>query len=478
VERAEGDPWMNIHSLFKNMSAFIFSNITGMLISFITGIYLARILGAVSYGQISFAIAITTLFYYMTDFGTNMYSTTQVSSGKENLLTAIETIYPLKAALAMIGFIIICIIAFIAVPKNNQLLVILYGASVFPVAMGLDWIFQATGMTKYLGISKLLYTGSMFIMVFLFVTSPEKIILVPIFQFAGLLLGIISLLLVFRKLHYHPMFKFEISKWPMVLKKSFPFGITGVMTMVAWYVPFIILQYISGNEMLGYFTAADTLISALIAIYGWYFYCIYPVFVQSIHNAQMIQNYSARFVFGTITPICIGGCLLSNQIISFIYGDAFTLASPLLILMLISLWFLEWNQIYIFGIFSIGKQTITTRIFAIQCIGTIILSFMLIPLFGAVGAALAAIGCEIIALPLFYWEFRKFININYFWILSRSGSASIIMAGVIIALQHYIIDNIALSIIAGGISFIIIAYFMDVITMDDISKIIHGGINV
>jgi len=461
--------------MIKNLGAFVFSGTTGMLLSFLTGVYLARTLGASPYGQISFAIAITTYFYFVADFGINMYGTTKVSSNKESLMETIGTIYPLKLAMATAGFIVLCVISFLFIGGENRIIVLLYGASVFPLALAFDWVFQSAEKMQYPGLAKILYTGSMFVLVVLFVHSPEQLLLVPIFQFLGIAASTILMICIFSRQYHLPKFKFKVEEWKNIILSSLPYGVTGSLTMLVWYAPFIVLQYSDGSEAVGYFTAADQIISSLIAVFGWYFYCIYPVFVKNNNDANAVQNYSTRFVIGIITPMCVGGILLAKQIMVFVYGAEYLPAVDLLVLLMVSLWFLILNQIYIFGMFSIGKQKVTTRIFAIQCVGTMILCALLIPAFSAVGAAIAAIGCEVIALPLFHLEFRKTIRIDYLGNLVKAGVASLFMVVAIVVLQTFVIDNMISSIAIGGIVFLAAAVCVKLITKEDISKIMHRG---
>jgi O-antigen/teichoic acid export membrane protein len=244
--------------------------------------------------------------------------------------------------------------------------------------------------------------------------------------------------------------------------------------MLVWYVPFIVLTYTDGSEAVGYFTAGDQLISAFIAIVGWYFYSIYPTLVKTQKDPVVVQNYSTRIVMGIMTPACIGCILLAEQIMVFIFGEAYLPGVNLFILLTVSLWFLCLNQVYIFGLFSFDKQVLTTRIFMIQSVGTVILCLVLIPLFGAVGAALAAIGCELVALPLFHWQFSKAVKVEFFWILSRTGIASLAMVLAILWLQM-IVDNLFLSIAVGAVVYMTAAYWMKFITKEEILKLTHRG---
>lgn len=466
---------IDARNVVRNAAMFISSGVFAMFASFIIDIYLARTLGVDAYGRMSYAIAATIFLYYLVDFGINMHGTTRVSKGENSLLESVGEIYPLKITVAIVGFVLLCAVTLLFVDKENQMLVILYGASVFPVALSFDWVFQSIGKLKYAGIGKILYTGLMLLLIIFFVTKPDDVILVPVFQFAGLFVSFLFLVYVFRKEHSVPHFKIDMSRWKSIVTAAFPYGVTGSMTLLVWYVPSIFLEYFSGDAAVGYFNAADVLISSGVAIVGFYFYSVYPTFVKTIKDISVVQSYSAKIVLAVMTPICVGGILLADKIILFFYGSEYILATASLRLLLVSLWFLCLNQIYIFGLFSLEKQSSTVKVFAMQCMATLFFCINFIPVFGAEGAAISAIGCEIVALPFFHLELSQHVKIRYAKNFALSLLASGAMVAGILALESYLINNLFTSIAVGGILYMITAYCVHLFGEKEIRIIMNRG---
>jgi len=436
--------------IVKNFLSLTTANIVSRLISFVTIAYLARVLNTSGFGQISFAQALIAYFSLLSNLGLTTFGIREVARDKEHIKRYVNNILTLRIILASISFgLLLIFIAFINKPANYKALIAFYGLSLFPLALSLDWVFQGIERMEFIGIAgilrSLVYAG----LIFLFVNSASKILRVPLFALASSFVMITPLIYNFVKNYGWFSFSFNWPIWKEFLVKALPMGFSFIMIQIYYNLDTIMLGFMKGDEVVGWYNAAYKIIFFILPLGGLVIQAIFPLisryYKESREKLSLLVNTSAKFLTSLAIPLAIGGTILARPIMNFIYGPQYqngTIAFQILI----------WTVAVIFIDFNFGNPLMACdgeRKYAVGVsIGAatnIILNILLIPPLSLVGAAIATLVTEIVVLIYIAYHFSKITRIYLEWYLLKSSIAGLVMGTVIWGVHV----NVFLSIIIG-----------------------------
>jgi O-antigen/teichoic acid export membrane protein len=175
--------------------------------------------------------------------------------------------------------------------------------------------------------------------------------------------------------------------------------------------------------------------------------------------------------------MCIGGSILSEKLIIFMYGRDFIGSIDALKILIWTLLFIFTNYILGMTLNSINKQNINTINTLICVIVNIVLNSILIPLVGYIGAAIATVFTEATLTFLGIINLKKVLkDIKIVEkSLIRTIFAAIVMGLVVLIMQNYI--NVIVNIVVGSIIYILFLGLLRELRKEDIytiASIIRG----
>ena len=183
---------------------------------------------------------------------------------------------------------------------------------------------------------------------------------------------------------------------------------------------------------------------------------------------------STRYFMMLSIPIAVGGIGLSSVLVKLLYGSAYILMAPVLSILLISICIGVISTPAAAVLYAIERQAISLKAGIIATIINITINLILIPKFGAVGAALANFMAQITAVIIVESILCKFLVIKFpFRELTRIiGSAIIMFISIFLVIgMNDGLTGLIASIIAGVIiySFFIIRF--SVLRVSDINAL-------
>ena len=199
-----------------------------------------------------------------------------------------------------------------------------------------------------------------------------------------------------------------------LLNKSKYFIVSGLMVAVYNSTDkFMLKLMISGAEV-AYYTTAVTLANLSPILLNAIIESLTPGILKSFNKDKKefeeknIRLYSIVFYISLFVSIFV--CLFSKPIILLLYGNSYYSAVPVLSILT---WYVMFSYLGVARntwIISMNKQNKLTYIYFLCAILNIILNYLLIPLYGASGAAFASLITQfstVFIFPLFIREIRK-----------------------------------------------------------------------
>lgn len=387
--------------IFRNARWIIGCKIIQSIIQLIVGMLTARYLGPANYGLIDYAASVTAFAIPVMQLGlqSTLVQEYVISPKKEGMIIGTHLIMNIFAAIACM----ICVASFAAVANPGDIVTIqvcvLYSTSLlFQAVEMLQYWFQAKLMSKYSSLAMLLaYLVVSVYKVYLLIAGKS------VYWFAlshAVEYGATGFLLLYTYSRVGTQ-KLTVS-FPLMkemFSKSKHYIVAMLMVVVYNRVANIFIKNIFGEAENGYYAAAVTCSWITSFVFLAIIDSVRPVVLESKNQSQQAFEKNVSRTYGVIIWLSIAQSvsftLFAKLIIQILYGVEYLPAVPVLQI-------LVWNTAfsymgYVRNIWILGeeKHSVLWIINMSGAIFSIVSNALLIPLWGACGAALASVFTQI-----------------------------------------------------------------------------------
>jgi O-antigen/teichoic acid export membrane protein len=405
-----GPSMSNLQRIAKNAAVLLIAQVISYLLGFLYVMYTARYLKAEGFGILSFALAFTGIFGVFADFGFGRLIVREVARDKSLAPKYLANISIMKVILVTITFgLIVLVINLLGYPAETIKVVYLIALSViFSTFTGmLNSIFQAFERMEYMSLGQILKSILMLSCTIFAIKSGFSVIGFAFFYFlvSFIVLGYSFIILrwKFNKLVFASairILEIDWSFWIPTIKEAMPFGLTGISGMIYAYMDSVMLSFMKGDEVVGWYHAAYRLVLILLVIPGIVSKAIFPTMSQFYVSSQSSLKFThekyVKLMLIVGIPTGIGTLLLADRIILLIFGPGY-------IESIIALKILIWTIVITFAgaasvklLESINRQIIVTKMAGLAMVVNIVLNIVLIPKYSYKGASVATVITELI----------------------------------------------------------------------------------
>ncbi len=388
-------------------------NITRMGVGFLVNIWIVRYLGPEQYGIYCYAFAFVSLFSIFASLGVDSIVIRDIikdPSCKENIL---GSAFLLKVIGGFIAFSLSFVSISLLRPTDSLthwLVGIIAAGTIFQSFDVIDSWFQSQLQAKYVVYAKnsafLLISAAKIILVI--VEAPLKAFAVTVF--AEAVLGAGGLVLAYTaKGNYLRSWMPRLREAKKLLQESWSLILSGILIMIFMRIDQVMLRELSGEKVVGIYSAAVPLSEA------YYFLSIMivnsstPALIEAkkinphLYASRLQQLHDVLFSMAFLIAFAVS--YLSPYIITLLYGEQFSAAAKVLAINI-------WAGVFVFhgilrGQYLIieNKQNIGLWFRGLGALINIGLNFILIPEYGAIGAAWATLisyGSPVFIVALFH----------------------------------------------------------------------------
>lgn len=413
---------------FRNAGWLIGGRIIQMSLSLIVGILTARYLGPSNYGLINYGAAYVAFFTSFCTLGINSIIIKNFVDKHTEQGETIGTALVLRIIASILSSImIITVVNIIDYGEKDTILVtsLCSIALVFQVFDTINYWFQYRYQSKITSIATLLAYIIVSIYKIILLFTNKSIIW---FALASSIDYIVIALFLYFSYKYNcgPKLAFSKSKAKELLGSSYHYIISGMMVAIYNQTDKLMLKQMLGQVDVGFYSAASTICNMWVFVLSAIIDSIVPTIMslyeknQEAFERKNKQLYS--IVFYVSVSVSIFFLLFGKNIILILYGDEYILATnPLKIIT----WYTAFSYLGVARnawIVCENKQKYLKYIYLGAVIINIILNFVLIPILGASGAALASLITQIftsIILPCFIRELQPNVKLMIDAILLR-----------------------------------------------------------
>lgn len=383
-----------------NIGWLFADRILRMGVGLVVGVWVARYLGVEQFGTFNYAAAFVALFSTCASLGLPSLIIREITNEPEKKEQILGTAFWLQLS----GGIATLLLAITTIsilrhddPVTIGLVSILASVSIFQAFDTIDLWFQSQVNSKYTVLAK----NAAFLVVTLF-----KVLLIsihaPLLSFAWATLaeaaiGSVGLIYCYKLQGYFiSMWKWDFHMAKKLLRESYPLIFSGMAVVIYMKIDQIMLGEMIGSQSVGIYSAA-TRISEI-----WYFIptaiaaSISPAIFSAKKEGDEILYYRRiqqllRLLSKIAIIIAVPMSFLSGDVVTILFGSEYSAAGPILAIHI-------WAAVFVFmGVgtsswfIAEGLTYLTFRRSLIGAAINIILNFVLIPMYGGIGAAIATV---------------------------------------------------------------------------------------
>lgn len=436
-------------------------------------LYLARTLGPVDFGKAAFAEAVLLYFMIIANLGLDTIGTRELGRNKAKVLSKdyVGSVVTLRLCLGIISFILLILFAFfINKPLQIKYLIILYGLTLFPFVLYLEWVFLGTEQMGHSAMSLIIREVVYLGLALIFIKYPIDLLIVPCIFFIARSVSSGYLIAIVKKYYGRILPKINITSWKGFLKESIPVGFSMVMVQIIYSSDTIMLGFMRSDEEVGYYNAAYKIILFIMSFANVLNISVFPVmsdyFKSSLELLGGLISNVTKLMITLAMPLAIGGVIIARPLMNLVYGNGYEAGVPAFQILIWAAAVACCNSVYGRGLVTCNRQNKFLIVVGIQTLTVIIMNIILIPLYGMIGAAIATVAAEASGFFIYYNEFRKVVDVKITGYFLRPIISSAIMAAF---LSTYMKDmNLLFLIIAGAGIYIVSLYLIKGITMEEI----------
>ena len=312
--------------LFSNTFFLYLMTFSTQLFSFITVPYLARILGPSIYGKIGVAQAYMAYLQIILDFGFILSATQKVVENRNDPVSTgriISAVFITKMMLCLVSSVVFGIIIYynVTLRADASFYILFILATMINAAMP-DFFYRGIEQMRIITVRTLFIKGGCAALTFLFIKSPNDLLLVPLFQLLGNFFAVI--VMYFDMVHNYGVFPQKVGTRYIVatLKDSAPFFISRVASTVYQGLNTIILSVIYGTSpVVGYYTSADKIVSLSKSSSSPIADSLYPYMLRE-KNYKLVRKILSIFMPIVFIGVCIV-FVFADQFCTFLFGTEY-----------------------------------------------------------------------------------------------------------------------------------------------------------
>jgi len=384
--------------LLKNAGWLFSAEVISKLLAYGVIVILSRTLGPEGLGQYSFIFYYVGLLGIFSDLGVGYYFMREVARDRSKADELLPDVLGFKVVLALVNFTIIIILTgLLPKPMWMKVLIVLVGAEAMLTWISLVFVrlMYAHEVTKYEAIARTVERIWAF-----FVGGTVLYLYRSLSSFiAALLIGYI--IREFLRMKWGARYVKKISIrftpqiWLSLLKRSYPFWLIGLFTMIYYRTDMVMLSLIRGDYETGIYRAAYTLIEVPMFVPSIVISTTMPsmarLWEQDKKTLNILLKKSLQMLTGLGVLALVGYFILAHWGIIIVFGKEFLASVSVLRILAFAVPFMFLNSLLGSFLNATGGELTFTKITGFTALLNVVLNYFLILHYGVKGAAIATV---------------------------------------------------------------------------------------
>lgn len=431
--------------MIKKLLINSFRIISSIIFPLVTLPYVSRVLQPTGFGKVDFANSIISIFLMFASLGIPTYGIRLVAKSRNNISELSNNVKQLLL-LQIIG-IIICYIVFaiclffVPMISAEKMLFVILSINILMNGIGIEWLFSGLEDYGYIAIRNGIFQIISIILIFLLIKKPsDYIYYAAITVFSTLGSNVLNIFYLTKKINIKEKVKLNLTPH---FKGALVFFILILLGTSLTKIESIMIGFFLNYKEVGIYAGANKIIQSIIGLFSGIGMTFLPTLINLSNNSKLQFNEmlekSADAVYFIVLPICFALYILAPQVINLLLGHNFN-ESILPFRILVGVILVTTLNVVIcnqtFMVFH--KEKYAALPIIVLALVSPALNYVLIPIYGVVGASLSLLAASIISFTIQMWLSIQINKIRWLKIAHlKYLLASLIMAILIMFMNVY-----------------------------------------
>lgn len=405
------------NNYLTNAAWMLIDKAFGVLVSFIVGVAIARYIGPEQMGVWGYVLSLSAIFAICSTLGLEQVVIRDLIPKNSNYATTLGSVLVLRLLGGGVAALFLILIAMLSSDPNiTNLLVLVAFTHVFNAFSSYDFLFQAKTIARFGVQVRLIVQFILALSKILMIVTNAPLIWLGIIALAGSVCQAILYnaygWLYIRKLP--AMLSFHASTAKYFLLQSAPLILSSITTIIYLELDKVMLKHLATDHVLGNYAVASNIAVSSMFLIAVISQALYPFLVKAKKHSEFLyimrleQLYSA-----TIWMAIAVGVLLyftSSWFMPLLFGEQYSDAVGIVKALSVLGVFTSITLVSSYWFLAEGLQKYSFYRNLLGLVVNVVLNFILIPKYGAVGAAVASIAARAAATIGFFLIIPK---LNY-----------------------------------------------------------------
>ncbi len=388
-------------------------------LGFAASLLLVRYLGVERLGEYNYVSTFASLFGLLSGLGLPILLTREAARDKVGAARLLGSVLTLQLGLSAVTFLLVLGSGFALNPQRHGVLITLLGAGIAVNAIVAPYLavlnaFELMHVTSALEVlNTAVYAVLVVAAVFLELELRTLIALCLVGPLTALLLTRLAC----HRYCIRPNFTLAPTDLRRLLFSTLPFALMVVFNTIYFRIDIVMLQRLQDEAAVGIYTAAYKLIDVLLAVGANIAGVLYPRLASQAAGAPHVLDRTIetafRYMAALGVPIAVLVAVFAHQVIPLLFGEAFR---PSIVPLRILIWAIPlifMSLPFSHSLNATGHEWLWILVLCVNTVLNIGANLYTIPAWGAVGAALSTVGCELMGLVLLALFIRRVARVRY-----------------------------------------------------------------
>lgn len=389
-------------SLTVNFIMNTFLTISSFIFPLITFPYVSRILLPAGTGRVSFATSIVSYFSMFAQLGIPTYgirACARVRNNKDELTATVHELFLINLIASFFSYVVL-LIAIYLIPRllQDRILFLIISSTIFFNLIGMEWVYKALEQYTYIAIRSIIFKFIALAATFFLIHEQNDYVCYgAITIFAASASSILNFFNVHRLIDCKKRRSYDLRRH---MKPVFIFFAMSCATIIYTNLDTVMLGFMKSDAEVGLYNAAVKVKSILLGIVTSLGTVLLPRVSYYLENGMIIEfkkiaAKALHFVQLLAVTLCVYFIMFAEESIYFLSGTAYAGAVlPMQIIMPTLILIGLTNIMGIQMLVPMGKEKCVLYSEIAGAVLDLVLNAVLIPLYGASGAAVGTLAAE------------------------------------------------------------------------------------
>ncbi len=465
-------------TVFRNSGYLVGFKILSRILSVVFLIYAASHLGPELFGALSFVLVTVELLNSLGDLGITRYGARELVRYWDNKEVWAGKIMAIQVLTSVPFVVVATALVFYYHPSYPKLQLLLIGIAaffLFSLISTTESVFTASQKFFYSAFFTFIGRFTYLVIGISVLAAGGSVVLVMWAYLIGVIVEVsLRLLLVSSKITGFS-FHFPVKDLWRMLVATFPFALVAISVVFGYRINLMILEFFKGDVATGIFNIAFTLYMPFTFIAIILSTTTFPIFVElcrkdKVTGKKVLWQWYRLFALTGI-PAAVAVTLAADSVLK-ILPASYHGSSTMLIILVWSVPFMLFIRLDLNILQAIDKMRAVVNGTVLGAIVTTAFSFILIPFYGGVGAAIAAVIPYVIQAFYYQWVVNKrFTHQFAFPLLLRPVLGGLAMAALGLILFSL---NVWLAVATGFLAYLAVILATGALRMSEIKAMARG----